>query len=120
MSRTDEDTGFICENCGQVVFPVGRGTYRNHCPFCLFSKHVDVTPGDRLSLCTGLMRPTGVISKAGKGLQITHTCLLCGVHRVNRIADGPIQPDDMDQIVALARGGPPVQRWVSMKQVQNT
>ena len=102
MSRAEEDNGFICENCGQVVLPIVNGSYRNHCPFCLFSKHMDITPGDRRSLCKGLMRPTGIQFKSGKGCQVMHVCLKCGVRRVNRIADGAVQPDDIDQLIGLA------------------
>jgi hypothetical protein len=102
MSRVEENTGFICEYCGQVVLPIQRGTYRNHCPFCLYSKHMDITPGDRKSDCKALMEPIGIHLKAGKGYQVEHVCLKCGVHRVNRIADDIIQPDDINRIVALA------------------
>ncbi|WP_419962425.1 RNHCP domain-containing protein [Psychrobacillus sp. BM2] len=31
-------------------------SFRNHCPFCLFSKHLDNYPGDRSSECQDLMR----------------------------------------------------------------
>ncbi|WDF05905.1 RNHCP domain-containing protein [Shouchella hunanensis] len=34
-----------------------NGSYRNHCPFCLYSKHQDIIPGDRASTCGGLMEP---------------------------------------------------------------
>jgi hypothetical protein len=47
MSRSTENTGFRCEHCQQMVQPVTNGSYRNHCPFCLHSKHVDIMPGDR-------------------------------------------------------------------------
>lgn len=48
---------FVCEHCGQNV--KGDG-YTNHCPFCLWSKHVDVHPGDRAHDCAGMMEPIGV------------------------------------------------------------
>ncbi|MST04461.1 MAG: RNHCP domain-containing protein [Candidatus Pacebacteria bacterium] len=48
---------FVCENCKTEV--KGNG-YTNHCPVCLYSKHVDVDPGDRLSKCGGLMKPMGL------------------------------------------------------------
>lgn len=43
---------FVCEVCGTKV----KGTsYTNHCPNCLWSKHVDQNvPGDRAELCHGL------------------------------------------------------------------
>ncbi len=53
FSRKKED--FKCEHCGNEV----RGTgYTDHCPKCLYSKHVDLNPGDRKNPCRGLMRPT--------------------------------------------------------------
>ena len=53
--RRRED--FVCEHCGTKV--VGDG-YTNHCPKCLWSKHVDIMPGDRAEDCQGLMRPIDI------------------------------------------------------------
>ena len=51
MKRFNElDEGFICENCGKEVTPAGY-TSRDHCPYCLYSKHVDINPGDRQNTC---------------------------------------------------------------------
>jgi hypothetical protein len=100
MSRKNENTGFTCEKCGQVVLPLSNGSYRNHCPFCLFSKHVDYTPGDRRETCGGLMSPVGLRYRAGKGYQVVHRCLTCGVERINKAALDTVQPDDIE---ALAR-----------------
>ncbi len=50
--KTIED--FECENCGYQV--KGNG-YTNHCPECLWSKHVDINPGDRQNNCGGIMEP---------------------------------------------------------------
>ncbi|NCO31659.1 RNHCP domain-containing protein [bacterium] len=33
--------GFICDNCGKTVDRHPEGSARNHCPFCLHSKHMD-------------------------------------------------------------------------------
>jgi len=38
---------FVCAVCGFQVPPVTEGGYRNHCPRCLHSLHVDESPGDR-------------------------------------------------------------------------
>lgn len=51
MDRKDENTGFVCEFCHAEVYPLVNGSYRNHCPRCLFSKHVDDSLGDRASHC---------------------------------------------------------------------
>ena len=40
---------FNCEHCGKEVLPLSDGSYRNHCPYCLYSKHVDIVLGDRLN-----------------------------------------------------------------------
>lgn len=83
--------------------PLTNGGYRNHCPACLWSKHVDVKPGDRAATCRGLMRPEYVDSRPGKGLVIVHTCVLCGFTRPNRIANDP-EGDDLDAVIALMTG----------------
>ena len=100
MSRKTENTGFTCGNCGRAVYPLNNGSYRNHCPFCLFSKHVDYLPGDRRETCGGLMAPVGIQYRGGKGYQIVHRCLTCGAERGNKAATDTLQPDDIE---ALAR-----------------
>ncbi len=81
-----------------------NGSYRNHCPSCLWSKHVDVESGDRSAACRGLMRPTGVGHRSGKGLVIVHRCIACGFVRPNRIADDPVQGDAVEAIVRVMAG----------------
>lgn len=85
FQRNIED--FTCEHCGHEVKGTG---YTNHCPKCLYSKHVDVNPGDRGEECRGLMKPIQLIMKKGKH-SIVHQCLLCGEERVNKTA----QDDDI-------------------------
>lgn len=81
---------FVCEHCGKHVEPLTNGSYRNHCPHCLWSKHVDRDgPGDRASPCGGMMRPIGIDQESRKGFVLTHACELCGKHIRNRAA-----PDD--------------------------
>ena len=103
MSRDQENTGFTCEQCGQLVAPVTNGSYRNHCPHCLFSKHVDLIPGDRRNKCGGLMKPMGVQYKSGKRYQIIHRCLKCGEYSVNRVAENTVQPDNIDLVIELSK-----------------
>ena len=70
---------FSCENCG--TFVQGDG-YTDHCPFCLYSKHVDINPGDRGCECKGLMEPVRAEVKKD-GYRIYYRCLDCGYnHRV--------------------------------------
>ena len=71
---------FQCENCGYFV--QGNG-YTNHCPQCLWSKHVDLNPGDRQSTCHGMMEPIKVDQKKG-AYMIVHKCLTCGLEKRNK------------------------------------
>ena len=104
MNRTKENTSFICAHCGKAVCALTNGSYRNHCPFCLYSMHVDEVPGDRRSECAGLMRPMGAIFHGKKGWQIVHECLKCGARRHNKIAENTEMPDDFDVLIGLMRG----------------
>lgn len=92
---------FSCENCGLQV-PKAKSTCRNHCPFCLFSKHVDINPGDRANECKGLLKPTGYELSGKKGIILHFTCVKCGKTTRNRaIQDDPFQTDDYDKILGL-------------------
>ena len=64
---------FKCANCGSSV--EGDG-YRNHCPKCLWSRHVDMNPGDRALDCSGYMEPVGAEIRQGR-IRIAHRCLRC-------------------------------------------
>lgn len=93
FQRTKED--FTCEQCGTLVH--GNG-YTNHCPQCLWSKHVDVNPGDRRSTCGGLMKPATIEFKGGEYF-ILHQCVVCGFKKRNKTATN----DLFDAIVTLSR-----------------
>ncbi len=81
---------FVCEQCKADVQPLAEGSYRNHCPHCLYSKHVDQDgPGDRASSCKGLMKPVGIDSHSKKGWIIIHRCETCAKEQPNKAA-----PDD--------------------------
>ena len=63
------------------------GRRRNHCPSCLYSRHVDGrVPGDRASDCGGSMQPSGSFTRRNGEHAIVHRCLDCGFERYNRIA----------------------------------
>ncbi|HEY7173876.1 MAG TPA: RNHCP domain-containing protein [Micromonosporaceae bacterium] len=98
MSRNTENTPFTCGHCGVRVSALAGGGYRNHCPDCLYSLHVDVRPGDRANPCRGLMAPIGVEYRSSKGHMIVHRCLRCGHVGRNRVAD---QSDSVDALVEL-------------------
>lgn len=74
---------FICDKCGTTVD--GNG-FTNHCPNCLFSKHVDINPGDRRCNCHGLMEPINLIQKNGNFVLI-HRCIKCGFNRKNKVSE---------------------------------
>lgn len=95
FQRRIED--FTCEQCGASV--AGSG-YTNHCPRCLYSKHVDVNPGDRAANCGGLMQPVAVGSDHGEQT-ILHRCVTCGHEKWNKVA----AKDDVDQIIQISAAG---------------
>ncbi len=100
LAKIDENTGFHCLNCEAYVEPVTNGSFRNHCPFCLWSRHVDgIRPGDRMSSCGAPMKPIGLTRKK-KGLQIVHACTCCGKSQPNKVAFNTIQ-DDFEAILAF-------------------
>ena len=93
FKKVKED--FVCDNCGYKI--IGTG-YTNHCPSCLYSKHVDnLVPGDRNSICKGIMIPIGLQVKGAK-LIIFHRCLKCSKITRNRSA----ADDNPHKIVELS------------------
>ena len=95
------DSGFVCKNCGREVLPLGY-TSRNHCPFCLYSLHLDINPGDRANECRGLMEPVSAVTDPRKGYIIIYRCTRCGETHRNRSAhDAAVQPDSLKKLIAL-------------------
>ncbi len=86
---------FVCEHCGKAV--KGNG-FTNHCPACLWSKHVDVHPGDREAACGGLMEPMDVIHETQE-YYIVHVCTKCGHRKKNKVSP----EDDFDKVVEIAK-----------------
>lgn len=79
---------FKCGHCRAFIGPtVSGGRHRNHCPLCLFSRHVDLgMPGDRRCDCRSLMEPIGLATRRNGEQVIVHRCLGCAVERVCRVA----------------------------------
>jgi len=96
--KKKENTDFICENCGEKILAIRKGSYRNHCHKCLYSKHLDIVPGDRNSTCHGMMKPIGQRIHPKKGIQIVHKCETCHHIHYNKIDD---QDDNIDIIISL-------------------
>ena len=101
------ENGFWCKHCGAYVYtlPGSSGVQnRNHCPFCLWSRHVDhFQAGDRLSACKAIMQPIGLTLKQTRNkyaccsigeLMLIHRCRDCGKLSINRIA-----ADDQAELV---------------------
>ena len=92
FQRKIED--FVCAHCGAKV--KGNG-YTDHCPVCLWGRHVDINPGDRAATCQGMMEPVGVESKRD-GYVICYQCEKCG-HKFKVKASND---DNMDSIIGLS------------------
>ena len=93
------DENFICEHCNNNVNRLGY-TARDHCPNCLYSKHIDINPGDRANECKGLLKPIG-IEKFKDTYKIIYKCEKCGQLHKNKMADD----DNMDLIIELSKNG---------------
>ena len=94
IKRTEN---FICANCKTKVSGDG---YTNHCPKCLWSRHVDINPGDRKNNCRGLMEPIA-IEITRKGYIIIHCCQKCKVSKRNKVAEN----DSFQAILIIASKG---------------
>ena len=88
---------FTCEYCGNLVKPLSY-TARDHCPLCLYSKHVDINPGDRNNDCLGLLEPIK-IEKFKNTFKIIYKCKKCNQLHKNIIAND----DNMDKIIELSK-----------------
>ncbi|OGO00712.1 MAG: hypothetical protein A2Y58_05675 [Chloroflexi bacterium RBG_13_51_52] len=85
--RKDTKRGFTCLYCGRTVNTEVPGTaYRNHCPWCLRSVHLDEYTGDRAASCGNIMEPLAVAVRGKNEWIIIHRCTGCGALKANRIA----------------------------------
>lgn len=91
------DESFVCEKCGKKVKKLGY-TARDHCPYCLYSKHVDINPGDRNNSCKGMLEPIG-IEKFKDSFKIIYLCEKCHKTHKNIMA----KDDDMNKIIELSK-----------------
>ena len=91
------DENFICENCNKNV-PKLEYSARDHCPYCLYSKHVDINPGDRSNNCKGLLKPVG-IEKYKDTYKIIYKCEKCKQIHKNIMA----KDDNYDLIIELSK-----------------
>lgn len=101
---------FKCAHCLAIVSSehlFSGVNNRNHCPYCLWSRHLDLyAAGDRLSACKGPMKPIGLTMKRGRNkyqrdvrgeLMLLHQCTECKALSINRIA----ADDNSERITAI-------------------
>ncbi|MCL2099069.1 MAG: RNHCP domain-containing protein [Oscillospiraceae bacterium] len=93
---TKNDGGFICQNCKKTVPPLLYSS-RNHCPFCLYSLHLDIMPGDRANGCGGVLEPFFTLPDRKKGYIIEFKCLKCGCRTRSKAA----KDDNTDLLIEL-------------------
>jgi RNHCP domain len=96
-----------CRNPVSALHLLSGVNNRNHCPYCLWSCHLDLfTAGDRLSACKGQMKPIGLTMKKSRNkyrleargeLMLIHECEACNTLSINRIA----ADDDTESILSV-------------------
>ena len=108
---------FKCGHCSVWVSSMNMLSgvqNRNHCPYCLWSRHLDLcSAGDRLSACKSGMKPIGLTMKKSRNkyqlsprgeLMLVHQCVECNTLSINRIA----ADDDSERVLAV------FQSWLTM------
>ena len=95
FTKLDEE--FICEKCKQKIEKLNY-TARDHCNHCLYSKHVDINPGDRQNQCKGLLKPIG-IEKFKNTYKIIYKCEKCKQIHKNIMATD----DNIELIIELSK-----------------
>ena len=96
-----------CVHCKREVSASAPGTqHRNHCPYCLWSRHVDTEPGDRASDCLASMEPIAISVRKGGEWVLVHRCNGCGELSTNRAA-GDDDPLLLLQIAVRPLAQPP-------------
>jgi hypothetical protein len=87
---------FRCQQCRlDVPADVPGSLYRNHCPNCLWSRHLDGdVPGDRAAAadCGSSMEPIAITVRGDGEWVLVHRCLGCDEIHLNRSAgdDNPL------------------------------
>ena len=97
----------VCHNFVSAEAALSGVHNRNHCPYCLSSRHLDLyEAGDRLSACKARMRPMALtLKKTGKKynqpnqgeMMLIHLCDECGKLSINRIA----ADDDIETVLEI-------------------
>lgn len=103
---------FVCLYCHNFVSAetaISGVHNRNHCPYCLSSRHLDLfEAGDRLSACKARMKPVALTLKhsirkyarpSDGELMLVHVCEECGKVSINRIAADDVN----EQVLGVLR-----------------
>ena len=91
--RLHRQSSFRCGQCSLDVSTLDIGTaHRNHCPNCLWSRHLDNSPGDRAAHCGSLMEPIAITVRGDGEWILVHRCNGCYLLHLNRTAgdDNPL------------------------------
>ncbi len=104
---------FRCGHCRLDVPIQAAGTaHRNHCPNCLWSRHVDDSPGDRGADCGALMEPIAITVRGGGEWVLVHRCRACDEIHLNRTA-GDDNPLMLMRLAVLPLAQPPFpMEWI--------
>jgi hypothetical protein len=107
------EQGFRCMWCQAHIYtqPFISGVQnRNHCPYCMHSRHVDLEhAGDRLSACKAVMQPIGLTVKHSRNrygneasgeMMLIHRCNGCGKLSINRIAADDLVEKLMEIVIS--------------------
>ena len=107
-SRRSGRDSFRCRHCRLDVPMAAPGTrHRNHCPSCLWSRHLDAAvPGDRAAACAGAMEPIAVAVRADGEWALVHRCAGWSTVRLNRVA-GDDNPLALMQLAVRPLAQPP-------------
>ncbi len=92
------DESFACEVCGKKIEKLNY-TARDHCNYCLCSKHLDVFPGDRKANCGGILEPIEIEKSSKDKLKIVYKCNKCGAIKKNVVADD----DNFEKILEIMK-----------------
>lgn len=83
-----KNESFCCENCKEEISKHPSWSARNHCPHCLYSKHLDKDfPWDRASECHSIMKPVWKDYHKNKGWMVIHQCQKCSKKIPNKLAE---------------------------------
>ena len=92
------DEEFICDVCCKKISKLNY-TARDHCNYCLSSKHVDINPGDRNSNCKGTLVPIDIEKGPKDKLKIVYKCNKCGEIKRNVMA----VDDNYDKVLEIMK-----------------